>query len=85
MKIEKSGYFQKLLYIALQKFRALRFFQTPRLIGLDIFPDPTVICNPTFIREIRVVKRSKRPLLEAISLSLLPCPIERTKLPTKIF
>ena len=49
MKIEKRGYFQKLNYIALQKFQALR------LLGLDIFPDPTVICNPTFIREIRVV------------------------------
>ena len=36
MKIEKSGFFQKLLYVALQKFQALRKFQTPRLSGFDI-------------------------------------------------
>ena len=54
VKIEKNGYFQKLLFIALQKFQALRQFQTSLLLGLYIFPDPTVICNTTFIREIKV-------------------------------
>ena len=34
--------FHKLLYITLQKFHALRQFQTPRLLGLHISPKPYV-------------------------------------------
>ena len=51
VKIEKNGYFQKLLHIALQKFPALRYFQTLRWLGLDIFFQTRVICKPLFIRK----------------------------------
>ena len=40
VKIEKSGYFQKLLYIALQKFQDLRF------LGLHIFSRPYGYLQP---------------------------------------
>ena len=46
VKIKKDGYFQKLLYIALQKFQALRYFQTPCLLGFDIFSRPYVYLQP---------------------------------------
>ena len=45
-KKKKKGYFQKFLYIAFQKFQALRQFQTPRLLGLDIFPRPYGYLQP---------------------------------------
>ena len=56
VKIEKSGNFQQFLCLILQNLPALlRQFQTLRLLGFDFFPDPTFICNPTFIRDHRVV------------------------------
>ena len=54
MKLEKSSYFQKFPCIALQKFQALRQFQTLRLSDLDIFFQTLLRLFPNFIREIRV-------------------------------
>ena len=59
--IEKLGenrkiyYFQKLFYIELQKFQALRLFQTPRSLALDIFSRPHGYLQP------HVSERDKSP------------------------
>ena len=58
--MEKLGENRKKWRFSKASLYSISKIPDPRLLGLDIFPDPIVICNPTFIREIRVVKKSFR-------------------------